>query len=870
MSQLINFIKLDFNRSNDITIPTIELDQGSRFVRVQLQNNNQSADITGSQVVITLIRNDLEEIIESCNILDAKEGLIEFEISKSMVARQGDMLCQLKLSGNDSVLSSQLFKISVNNTLMVSLEESRSDMDVLIHALGEVQDIDNRFKQTELKIDEKIAQVNETLADIQNRKLKYVEKQQTLISKFHNKLLKNEKVSIGFYGDSMTYGYDIVSEDRRSHSVTDNAGNIYTKDRASVTFPEAFKEIMDTVYGVGKVTIVERGIGGDYVKKALERWLPKTHPIGTDIAVMNYGINDSRLASCPYAGDTDEFLKYYRQLIETELDNGTGIILMTPFKVRTTDVRIQTFETAVMNLAKEYEIPVIIGDEMASNMSYKWYSDATHWNGEGYKYVGTRIASCFIGDGLINPTRVSENTQLLTRRQLDGIWWDSKNTEIYHSSPSTYPTPDEAVDKGGLAVRIGVNGTVYYSFYAEKDLWIAPFLGLNENNSCAEVKLNFGLESPDYSFDNFPMLGGSADYDERAITTISYTKDMPKVSSRIHLGSILVDELPCLRTVTKGWHTVSITAKNGSIGLGGLIFVDTSYFETIRNRYTKFRNNIEVKPTDLSYYRDLTIYRNNPDGVERSIHFGPNLRSNEVSASIWVKDIETGESLNMLSVTPTGTKLNNNINLTPDTMTDAKALMIVRQKKDETDIFRGNFGLFSYDYDTKIGAGMALYDYNDTSAPKYLSSMVIDNDAVALRKYKDGTADSSTGLDIGNSSFKTKDIYSINGIIQVSDRNVKDNITDTDLGLDFINQLRPVNYTLKNGTSGRVHTGLIAQEVEEILGDSDKAMLIKSNTIDETTGEEILSYSLRYNELIAPLIKAVQELSRKVEDLQQK
>ena len=101
MSQVINFIKLDFNRSNNVTIPTIEWDQGSRFVRVQLQNNNQSVDVTGSQVVITVIRNDLEEIIESCNILNAKEGLIEFEISKSMVTRQGDMLCQLKLSDND-------------------------------------------------------------------------------------------------------------------------------------------------------------------------------------------------------------------------------------------------------------------------------------------------------------------------------------------------------------------------------------------------------------------------------------------------------------------------------------------------------------------------------------------------------------------------------------------------------------------------------------------------------------------------------------------------------------------------------------------------------------------------------------------------
>lgn len=169
MSQVINFIKLDFNRSKDITIPTIELDQGSRFVRVQLQNNHQNVDITGSQVVITVIRNDLEEIIESCNILNAKEGLIEFEISKSMVARQGDMLCQLKLSDNDSLLSSQLFKISVNNTLMVSLEESRSEMDVLIHALGEVQDIDNRFNKTNYKIDENYQKVNAQLSDVEDK-----------------------------------------------------------------------------------------------------------------------------------------------------------------------------------------------------------------------------------------------------------------------------------------------------------------------------------------------------------------------------------------------------------------------------------------------------------------------------------------------------------------------------------------------------------------------------------------------------------------------------------------------------------------------------------------------------------------------------
>lgn len=227
MSQLINFIKLDFNRSNDITIPTIELDQGSRFVRVQLQNNNQSVDITGSQVAITVIRNDLEEIIESCNILDAKEGLIEFEISKSMVARQGDMLCQLKLSDNDSVLSSQLFKISVNNTLTFNLEESRSEMDVLINALGEVQDIDNRFKETNRKVDENYEKVNAQLSD------KFIS-------------VKN----FGAVGDGLTYDDDAINEAYKKASEL----------RTSLFFPSGTYRTKTTLVFNKQVDIKMRGM----------------------------------------------------------------------------------------------------------------------------------------------------------------------------------------------------------------------------------------------------------------------------------------------------------------------------------------------------------------------------------------------------------------------------------------------------------------------------------------------------------------------------------------------------------------------------------------------------------------------------------
>lgn len=87
-----------------------------------------------------------------------------------------------------------------------------------------------------------------------------------------------------------------------------------------------------------------------------------------------------------------------------------------------------------------------------------------------------------------------------------------------------------------------------------------------------------------------------------------------------------------------------------------------------------------------------------------------------------------------------------------------------------------------------------------------------------------------------------------------SDRNLKDNIVNSNLGLGFINKLRPVSYIRKNDESGKTEYGLIAQEVEETLkhdGVENPAML----TITDN-GE----YQLRYNDLIAPMIKAIQEL----------
>ena len=51
---------------------------------------------------------------------------------------------------------------------------------------------------------------------------------------------------------------------------------------------------------------------------------------------------------------------------------------------------------------------------------------------------------------------------------------------------------------------------------------------------------------------------------------------------------------------------------------------------------------------------------------------------------------------------------------------------------------------------------------------------------------------------LGHSSYRFDNIHATNGTIQTSDENLKENIADSSLGLNFINKLRPVQFTWKD------------------------------------------------------------------------
>jgi hypothetical protein len=127
-------------------------------------------------------------------------------------------------------------------------------------------------------------------------------------------------------------------------------------------------------------------------------------------------------------------------------------------------------------------------------------------------------------------------------------------------------------------------------------------------------------------------------------------------------------------------------------------------------------------------------------------------------------------------------------------------------------------------------------------------------------------------IDFGNATGRFQDIRATNGTIQTSDKNEKNTIVDSDLGIDFINRLSPKSYKFNNKT--RTHYGLIAQDIETVLGDIKKdatqfAGFCKDDISEKQDGSEY-RYGLRYTQFISPMIQAIKDLKAEVDTLKEK
>lgn len=147
---------------------------------------------------------------------------------------------------------------------------------------------------------------------------------------------------------------------------------------------------------------------------------------------------------------------------------------------------------------------------------------------------------------------------------------------------------------------------------------------------------------------------------------------------------------------------------------------------------------------------------------------------------------------------------------------------------------------------------------------------------------------SANAYRLGFSGYGWAAVHSFAWVTE-SDRRIKNSVAESELGLNFIKALRPVSYKLNLGgydvtydennlneygnpteirtpkPGARQHYGFIAQEVRGALGDIDAALWELADKEDPNS-----SQSLKITEFIAPIVKAIQELSAKVDSLEAK
>ena len=110
---------------------------------------------------------------------------------------------------------------------------------------------------------------------------------------------------------------------------------------------------------------------------------------------------------------------------------------------------------------------------------------------------------------------------------------------------------------------------------------------------------------------------------------------------------------------------------------------------------------------------------------------------------------------------------------------------------------------------------------------------------------------------LGSAATAEFHIYSDGSFVQSSDRRKKENIVDSENQLDKINQLKVRDYNKINDSSKKKHIGFIAQELQEVF----PHLVVEAE--DEAKTLQIYKVGI-----VPLLVKAVQELSAKVEALE--
>lgn len=608
-------IKLDINNKMYETITAKQGDTKSRFLLFNLLDGSIPFSLENRSVRVYAVKPDRTEVFNDLIITDAAKGYCILELTTQMLAVAGTVRLELMVIEEDKKLTSNIFYMDVKESInsekaVVSTNEFTALMNGLA-ALSEYDIYKSNAKQVP-GIKEEVSNLSSQLEQIINLKLlmdvdstsykindiisvdKITRLQNLYMAQFLRNLRKGSPVTIACMGDSMTYGHDTTSSDKRNADTTPcDDGSKHSFTRASITYPEALQKYLNKIYS-NNVTVINRGYSGDYVKKGIDRW-NKKH--GANLTIIMYATNDSRADYVPeqYRGNIEEFLKWYEQAIIREILWGKAVVVFAPPKLQSFgDLDVDTFANGLIQLCKKYNVPYIDSELFTINYN-SINSDGVHFNGIGYEIFGMKSASVFVAENLLKPQYVKGGTKLLNRQTIDSFVVNG--TYSYNATSGAY-TPSELNNTGGSVLNLNPGSSITYSFYCEEDdMFVIPYIYTISDK--IKISLDYGLKAPENSLD--ASIGkGATPLDKNKSVIEIINKDVILIDK----DKVFTNDVECLRIPTKGWHTLTISnehrqSTDGTLVINGIEFMNYDVYASYVN-INKFYNQNYLKYTSHS------------------------------------------------------------------------------------------------------------------------------------------------------------------------------------------------------------------------------------------------------------------------------
>lgn len=202
----------------------------------------------------------------------------------------------------------------------------------------------------------------------------------------------------------------------------------------------------------------------------------------------------------------------------------------------------------------------------------------------------------------------------------------------------------------------------------------------------------------------------------------------------------------------------------------------------------------------------------------------------------------------------------------------------------DSSLFRNTTG--SFNTATGIYALISNFTGSNNSAFGFGADVSTDGLTNATAIGNGAVVNASNKIRLGNGSVS---VIEGNVIFTTSDGRFKQNIKENVPGLDFITSLRPLTYQYKSfelekflnqnnptrvaginaadfsEAESMVRMGFIAQDVDKLLKEKGYSLSVVHTPTNATD-----NYSIAYGELVVPLVKAVQEQQKMIDELKKK